>query len=52
MQGLGGRTGELINPENSTMVFLYYDLAGLTPPIDNWVEQDNRVQFAQPLDKG
>ena len=52
VQGLGGRTGELINPENRTMVFLYYDLAGLTPPIDNWVEQDNRVQFAQPLDKG
>jgi hypothetical protein len=41
----------LINPDNSTMVFLYYDLAGLTPPIDNWVEQDNRVQFAQPLEK-
>jgi hypothetical protein len=51
VRGLGGRTGELINPDNSTMVFLYYDLAGLTPPIDNWVEQDNRVQFAQPLDK-
>jgi hypothetical protein len=51
VQGMGGRTRELINPENNTMVFLYYDLAGLTPPIDNWVEQDNRVQFAQPLDK-
>jgi hypothetical protein len=51
VRGLGGRTGELINPDNSTMVFLYYDLAGLTPPIDNWVEQDNRVQFAQPLEK-
>jgi hypothetical protein len=51
VRGLGGRTGELINPDNSTMVFLYYDLAGLSPPIDNWVEQDNRVQFAQPLDK-
>jgi hypothetical protein len=49
--GLGGRTGELTNPDNSTMVFLYYNLAGLAPPIDNWVEEDNRVQFAQPLDK-
>jgi hypothetical protein len=51
VQGLGGRSGELINPDNSTVVFLYYNLAGLTPPIDNWVEQDNRVQFAQALEK-
>ncbi len=51
VQGLGGRTGELINPDNATMVFLYYHLAGLTPPLDNWVEEDNRVQFAPALEK-
>jgi hypothetical protein len=49
--GLGGRTTELLNPDTNTMVFLYYDLVGLTPPIDSWVEKDNRVQFAQPIDK-
>lgn len=48
---LGGRTGELVNPEGEAMVFLYYDLAGLAIPLDNWVEKDNRVQFAQPFDK-
>jgi hypothetical protein len=48
---IGGRTGELVNPENETMVFLYYDLAGLAIPLDTWVEQDNRVQFAKPFDK-
>lgn len=45
-QGLGGRTGELTNPDSNAMVFLYYDLAGLKPPIDTWVEQDSRVQYA------
>jgi len=49
--GLGNRSGELVNPDESTMVFLYYDLAGMTPPIDDWVEEDNRVKYAQPLDK-
>lgn len=49
--GLNGRTGELLNPESSTVVFLYYDLAGITPPIDTWVEDDNRVKFAQGPDK-
>lgn len=48
---LGGRTGELVNPDNSTMVFLYYDLAGLTPPVDNWVEKDGRVQFVPAIEK-
>lgn len=28
------RKGELTNPDNPTMVFLYYDLAGIAPPID------------------
>lgn len=46
-----GRKGEIVNPDNNTMVFLYYDLAGLTPPFDRWVESDNRVTFAKPIDK-
>lgn len=33
------------------MVFLYFELAGLAPPIDEWVEKDSRVQFASPPDK-
>lgn len=45
------RSGELINPDNSTIVFLYYDLAGVPPPIDNWVEEDRRVQFAPAIEK-
>jgi hypothetical protein len=48
---LGGRTGELVNPDNNTVVFLYYDLAGITPPIDNWVEQDSRVKMAPAIEK-
>jgi hypothetical protein len=44
--GLAGRSGELSNPDHSAGVFLYYDLAGITPPFDKWVEADNRVQFA------
>ncbi len=46
-----GRTGELVNPDNSTMVFLYYDLAGIPPPIDDWVEKDNRVQYVPAIEK-
>ncbi len=46
-----GRKGEIVNPDNNTVVFLYYDLAGLTPPLDRWIEDDNRVKFAQPIDK-
>lgn len=33
------------------MVFLYYDVAGLVPPIDEWVEQDASVQFAPGIEK-
>jgi hypothetical protein len=50
-QGLRGRSAELVNPDNSTMVFLYYDLAGITPPIERWVEDDSRVKFAPAFDK-
>ncbi len=45
------RTGELVNPDHSTMVFLYYDLTGITPPIDTWVEEDRRVRSAPPPEK-
>lgn len=48
---LPGRTGELVNPDDATMIFLYYDLAGIAPPLDQWVEQDDRVTFARPSDK-
>lgn len=49
--GLGGRTAELVNPDNNAMVFLYHDLAGIVPPIDRWVEEDNRVKYVPALDK-
>jgi hypothetical protein len=48
---LAARTGELSNPDNATMVYLYYDLAGITPPIGQWVEQDERVRYAPGADK-
>jgi hypothetical protein len=48
---LVARTGELSNPDNATMVYLYYDLAGITPPIEQWVEQDQRVRYAPGADK-
>jgi hypothetical protein len=49
--GIGGRTGELVNPDNNAMVFLYYDLAGIAPPIDRWVEDDSRVKYIAAIDK-
>ena len=45
------RKGELLNPDDSTVVFLYYDLSGMKPPIAEWVEQDSRVQYAPGIDK-
>lgn len=33
------------------MVFLYFDLAGLQPPFDQWVERDRRVTMATPRDR-
>lgn len=45
------RMGELTNPDDATMVFLYYDLAGIPPPIDDWTEQDGRVQYAPGAEK-
>src|SRR5690606_15376363 len=49
--GLAGRTRELVNPDASAMVFLYHDLAGLTPPLEQWVEYDDRVTFAPGPEK-
>lgn len=50
--GMAGRTtAELLNPDNETMVFLYYDLTGNAPPVDSWVEKDNRVNFAPAIEK-
>jgi hypothetical protein len=49
--GLAARDGELVNPDNATMVFLYYDLSGMPAPIDTWTEKDGRVQFAPGVDK-
>lgn len=46
-----GRSGELTNPDNQTVIFLYYDLAGIAPPIDQWVQQDRSVNNARGADK-
>jgi hypothetical protein len=43
---LDGRSGELVNPDESTMVLLYFDLAGIKAPLDQWVEDDQRVRYA------
>lgn len=48
---LGGRTGELVNPDESTMVFLYHEIAGVAAPFDQWVENDSRVTVAAGPDK-
>ena len=45
------RPREIVNPDNATMVLLYLDLAGLKPPIDEWVEDDMRVKLAAAIDK-
>ena len=45
----GGR--ELVNPDANTVVFLYYQLAHLPLPMDNWVEDDSRVKFAPGPEK-
>jgi hypothetical protein len=46
---VGGR--ELVNPDHTTMVLLYYDLAGLPVPIEQSLEDDMRVRMARPTDK-
>lgn len=49
--GVGGRTGELVNPEPLAMVLLRYELIGTAPPIARWVEEDFRVVSARAVDK-
>ncbi|MEJ0087985.1 MAG: hypothetical protein WDO72_20140 [Pseudomonadota bacterium] len=48
---LPGRSGELLNPDGSTMVLLYYDLAGIPAPIDQWLDDDMRVRMAPATQK-
>lgn len=48
---IAARSREITSPDNATMVLLYLDLAGLKPALDEWTEQDARVQFAPPADK-
>lgn len=48
---LPDRSVELTNPEDTSMVMLYYSLAGIAPPIDKWVERDKRVNFAPAHEK-
>jgi hypothetical protein len=48
---LQGRKGELINPDSSTMVLLYYDLAGIPAPIEQWLDDDMRVRMAPATQK-
>lgn len=50
-QGFAHRTGELLNPDDSAVVMLYFDLTGISPPIATWVEEDSRVKFAAAPDK-
>lgn len=49
--GASASARELVNPDNNTVVLLYYELAHLPLPLDTWVEEDNRVKFAQAPDK-
>lgn len=46
------RSGELVNPDGNAMVLLYYQVAGLPVPVDRFVEADQRVKYASPMDKG
>lgn len=48
---LNGRTEVLMNPDDTSIVFLYQDLSSLTPPIEQWVEVDNRVRSSDPRDR-
>ncbi len=51
--GKGGCTThwELVNPDDATMVFLYYDLAGITPPIETGSKKTSRVKYAPAAEK-
>jgi hypothetical protein len=43
---VAARADELTNPEGTTVVLLYHDLAGLALPLERWVENDSRVRVA------
>lgn len=47
----GQRARELINPDQTTVVLLYFDLASLPVPIEQSLENDMRVRMAPPADK-
>lgn len=49
--GIEGRQAELASPSDSSIVFLYYSLAGLKPPLESWVENDARLLQAPAPDK-
>ena len=49
--GIGGRTGELVNPAAETVVMLYHDLAHVAFPFDRVVAEDSRVSMAKAIDK-
>ncbi|MCB1844192.1 MAG: hypothetical protein KDI09_14625 [Halioglobus sp.] len=49
--GLAGRQREIVNPDDATMVFLYFDIAGISPPLASWMEQDRRLQNAAGAEK-
>lgn len=49
--GIGGRSGELVNPAPETVVMLYHDLAQVAFPFDRVVAEDSRVSMAKPIDK-
>lgn len=46
-----GRNVELVNPDEATMVLLYFDLAGLPPPVEQWLDDDMRVRLAPASEK-
>lgn len=45
------RPTELSNPDDETMVLLYYEFAGIPVPIDAWVERDPQLSMAPAPDK-
>lgn len=49
-RGIGG-SGELLNPDGIAMVLLYHRLAGISAPIDQWVDDDSRVTTAPGAQK-
>ena len=42
---LDGRNGELVNPDDVSMVLLYFDVAEMKAPLEQWVEDDQRVRY-------